>query len=113
MSEPSTEQFTLSFYVPPSSLEACKEAIFGAGAGAYPGGKYAQACFVTRGTGQFMPEEGATPNIGTVGKVETLEEMKVETICVGRDVMTKAVDALKKSHPYEQVAYAVVKHEIV
>ena len=98
------EQFTLSFYVPPSSLEACKEAVFRAGAGCYPGGKYTQACFVTKGTGQFLPNEGASPNIGAVGKVETLEEIKVESICVGRDVMVKAVEELKKAHPYEEVS---------
>jgi hypothetical protein len=100
---PEPEQFTLSFYVPPSSLEACKEAIFRAGAGSYPGGKYTRTCFVTRGTGQFLPNEGARPNIGSVGKVETLEEMKVESICVGRNVVVKAVEELKKAHPYEVV----------
>lgn len=112
-SSPEKEQFTLSFYVPLSSLEACKEAIFSVGAGSYPGGKYSQACFVTPGTGQFKPMEGANPKIGNVGMVETLEEMKVESICVGRDVMTKAVEALEKAHPYEQVAYAVFKHESI
>jgi hypothetical protein len=106
MSASSTEeeQFTLSFYVPPSSLEGCKEAIFRAGAGRYAGGKYTQACFVTKGMGQFLPTEGASPNIGVVGKVETLDEIKVESICVGRDVMVKAVEELKKAHPYEEVS---------
>jgi len=107
------EQFTLSFYVPSSSLEACKEAVFSAGAGSYSGGKYTQACFVTKGTGQFLPNEGANPNIGDVGKIETLEEIKVETICVGRDVMTKAVEALRRAHPYEEVALQVFKMEAV
>lgn len=107
------EQFTLSFYVPPASLEACKEAIFSAGAGCYPGGKYTKACFVTKGTGQFLPNEGANPNIGSVGNVEKLEEIKVESICVGRNVMLKAVEELKKAHPYEEIAYQVFKMEVV
>lgn len=98
------EQFTLSFYVTPLSLQVCKEAIFRAGAGSYPGGRYTRTCFVTRGIGQFLPNEGASPNIGSVGKVETLEEMKVESICVGRDVMVRAVAELKKAHPYEEVS---------
>ena len=59
---------------------------------------------MTKGTGQFLPNEGASPNIGAVGKVETLEEIKVESICVGRDVMVKAVEELKKAHPYEEVS---------
>ena len=105
--EDSEEKFTLSFYVPPSSLEACKSAIFAAGAGCYPGGKYTQACFVTQGTGQFLPMQGANPNIGSVGRVETVEEVKVECICVGRQVMRRAVEELVKTHPYEEVSLSV------
>jgi hypothetical protein len=100
----SEEKFTLTFYVPPSSLEVCKTAIFAAGAGCYPGGKYSQACFVTKGTGQFLPSEGARPNIGVVGRVETVEEVKVECICVGRQVMRRAVEELVRVHPYEEVS---------
>jgi hypothetical protein len=100
----SEEKFTLTFYVPPSSLEVCKTAIFAAGAGRYPGGKYSQACFVTKGTGQFLPMQGASPNIGMVGVVETVEECKVECICVGRGVMRRAVEELVKTHPYEEVS---------
>lgn len=105
MSDISTaeEQYMLSFYVPPSSLEACKEAIFRAGAGNHPGGLYTRVCFVTKGTGQFLPNEGASPNIGCVGKLEMLVEMKVESICVGKDVMLQAVEELKRAHPYKVV----------
>ena len=34
--------------------------------------------------------------IGKVGELEEVEELRVETICVGRDVAVKAVEALKK-----------------
>lgn len=68
-------------------------------------------CFETPGTAQFVPGEGAVPNIGTVGKLERVEEMRVEVLCVGRDVMEGAVGALKKAHPYEEVAYEVYKLE--
>lgn len=34
--------------------------------------------------------------IGKVGDLEHVEEMRVETLCVGRDVAEKAVEALKK-----------------
>ncbi len=69
--------------------------------------------FESRGTGQFLPGEGAVPNIGAVGKLERVEEMRVEVLCVGRDVMVGAVGALKKAHPYEEVAYEVYKLEDV
>ena len=106
-------RYKLIFYVPYPSLSLCKSAIFAAGAGSYPGGKYTQTCFEIPGTGQFLPNNSAKPNIGEVGKLERVEEMRVETICVGRDVVEKAVDALKKAHPYEEVAYEVYRMEDV
>ena len=66
------------------------------GAGAYPGGKYSMVCFESPGTGQFMPGDGAQPNVGAVGKLEKVDEMRVEVLCVGRDIMVGAVDSLKR-----------------
>jgi hypothetical protein len=90
-------KFKLVFHVPPSALTACKEAIFAAGAGRYPGkGNYTECCFVTMGTGQFRPGDTANPHIGSLGKLEEVQEARVETLCVGEDVARKAVEALKK-----------------
>lgn len=66
------------------------------GAGSYPGGKYSMVCFEIPGIGQFLPGEGASPNIGAVGKVERVPETRVEVLCVGKDVMTGAVESLKR-----------------
>jgi hypothetical protein len=88
------QRFKLVFFVPTTALEATKTAIFAAGAGRYP--NYAECCFQTPGTGQFRPVDAAKPNIGEVGKLEQVEEYRVETICNGRDVVVKAVEALKK-----------------
>lgn len=95
MSLPS--RFKLVFFVPASALAATKSAIFAAGAGRFPGpGGYTEACWQTVGTGQFRPGQNANPNIGSVGELETVEELRVEALCVGKDVAQKAVDALKK-----------------
>ena len=48
------------------------------------------------GIGQFRPGDTANPNIGSVGILEEVKELRVETLCVGEDVAKKAVDALKK-----------------
>ncbi|KAL4802575.1 hypothetical protein BDV18DRAFT_146930 [Aspergillus unguis] len=89
-------KYTLTFHVPPSSLESVKRAIFAAGAGRYPGpGNYTECCFTTTGTGQFRPGDTANPNIGTVGALEKVEEVKVETLVVGAETVKKAVEALK------------------
>ena len=50
----------------------------------------------SRGTSQFVPCEGAHPNIGTVGELTKQEEIRVEVLCVGREIMLGAVDALKR-----------------
>ncbi|KAF2433803.1 structural toxin protein RtxA [Tothia fuscella] len=105
-------RYKLIFRVPPSALSKCKEAIFAAGAGRYPGaGQYTEVCFQTTGTGQFRPGDSANPNIGKVGVLESVEEVMVETLCVGKDVAMKAVEALKAAHPYEEVGYEVLKLE--
>ncbi|KAH8714834.1 structural toxin protein RtxA [Phaeosphaeriaceae sp. PMI808] len=106
------QRFKLVFYVPPTALNTCKTAIFDAGAGRYLSlDKYTECAFVSKGIGQFRPGDSADPHIGNIGELEYVEEMKVETICVGRDVAVKAVEALKKAHPYEEVAYEVYKIE--
>ena len=106
-------RYKLVFTVPHDHKEACKDALFAAGAGQWPNGKYSRVCFEIPGKGQFMPMGGAVPNIGDVGKLEFVEEMRIEMICVGEDVMKKAVGELKKAHPYEEPAYDVYKMEDV
>lgn len=113
MSSLSTDRYKLIFFVPHADLEKCKEAVFATGAGTFPGGKYTKVCFQTPGRGQFLPTAAAKPAIGSVGALETVEEMKVEVLCVGREVMIQAVQALVEAHPYEQVAYDVLKMEDV
>jgi hypothetical protein len=95
MSLPS--RFKLVFLVPTSALAATKAAIFAAGAGRYPGpGGYTECCWQVVGKGQFRPGQYANPNIGSVGELESVEEVRVETLCVGKDVAQKAVIALKR-----------------
>lgn len=108
-----SDRYKLVFFVPTESAEACKEAIFATGAGSFPGGKYTKCCFQTRGTGQFLPNEGANPAIGAVGAVERCEELKVEVMCIGRETVRDAVQELLKAHPYEEVAYEVYRMEDV
>jgi hypothetical protein len=113
MPSPPTPRYKLVFTVPHPHVEACKEALFAAGAGTWPNGKYSKVCFEIPGTGQFMPMEGAVPNIGDVGKLEKVQEMRVEMICVGEKVMREAVKELNRVHPYEEVAYEVYRMEDV
>ncbi|KAI1144524.1 GTP cyclohydrolase 1 type 2/Nif3 [Hypoxylon sp. FL0543] len=112
MASAAVKSFTLIFYAPPAAVQACKAAIFAAGAGRYPGpGNYTECCWSTAGTGQFRPGDAANPHIGTAGALEETPEVRVETLCVGEDTVKGAVAALKKAHPYEEPAYHVIKLE--
>ena len=100
--------YKLTFYVPTQSKEPVKDALFAAGAGRI--GSYGNCCFEIEGRGQFLPLEGSRPAIGEHGRVETVRETRVELLC-GEAFIEGAVAALKESHPYESVAYDVVRIE--
>ena len=90
-------RYILVFYAPPAAVQACKTAIFKAGAGRYPGlGNYTECAFTTTGTGQFRPGDSAKPHIGKVGDLEETPEVRVETLCLNEKVARAAVEALRK-----------------
>lgn len=98
-----TEQLSkLVVFVPKSHHEQVLEAILGAGAGFI--GDYSHCSFNSEGYGTFMPHEGSSPFIGKQGKLEKVEEMRIETI-VPQGIRSKVVQAMLKAHPYEEVAY--------
>lgn len=100
--------FKLSVYIPAEHLESVKEALFAAGAGKI--GDYDSCCWQSPGQGQFRPLDGSQPYIGQQGKVESVEEYKVEMV-VDDTLITSVIGALKRSHPYEEPAYDVWRLE--
>lgn len=96
--------YKINFYVPVTHLETVKAALFAAGAGRI--GDYDNCCWQTKGVGQFRALAGSAPYIGQQGKVEQVEEYKVELVC-GEENLEQAVAALKQAHPYEEPAYEV------
>ena len=92
----------LEVYVPAMHAEALKTALFTAGAGKI--GNYDCCCYQTSGTGQFRPLEGSRAFIGECGKVEKVEEIKIELLCPAEKI-TEIITALKKAHPYETPAF--------
>ncbi|MBW5290436.1 MAG: hypothetical protein Rsou_0814 [Candidatus Ruthia sp. Asou_11_S2] len=100
--------FQISFYVPETKLELVKNAMFEAGAGRF--NDYENCAWQTIGMGQFKPIKNANPAIGCLDKLETVKEYKVEMICASNH-LSSVISAMKSAHPYEQVAYAVIKME--
>lgn len=102
--------YKLNFFVPHSDKERVKEALFNIGVGRYA--NYEYCSFETLGHGQFKPINSANPYIGELNKIEIVEEYKVEMICKD-ELIKKAVELLKATHPYEEVAYEVFRMEEV
>ncbi len=98
----------LIVYVPLTHATIVREAIGKAGGGKL--GKYSFCSFSTRGIGRFKPEAGAQPHIGKVGKLEEVDEERIEVTC-DRALVPDIIAAIKKVHPYEEVALDVYKLE--
>jgi len=101
--------YKLSFFVPSSHKEAVKEALFEVGAGRYA--HYDKCSWEVLGEGQFRALQGANPFLGEIEKIEKVQEYKVEMIC-NDEIIQRAVARLKEVHPYEEVAYDVIRLEI-
>jgi dinuclear metal center YbgI/SA1388 family protein len=92
-------------FVPPANAEAVRAAVFAAGAGRI--GDYSQCSWSVTGTGQFLPEDGAAPAIGSVGAVEQVVEDRVEVVAPAR-VRREVLSAMRAAHPYEEPAFDIV-----
>ena len=96
----------LFFYVPVKDAEKVKNAMFKAGAGKI--GNYDYCSFDIKGIGQFRPLPGSHPSVGAEGKIEQVEELKVEMVLEDQ-VLDQVIKALKANHPYETPAYYAIK----
>ena len=100
--------YKIELYVPESHLAMVKTAMFEAGAGRV--GNYDCCAWQTRGEGQFRPLDGSTPFLGNQGQIETVIEHKLEMVCEGQ-CLEAVIAALKRAHPYEEVAHTVIRTE--
>ncbi len=93
-------------FVPSDSCTKVTDALFAAGAGEI--GKYKECSFQVEGIGSFLPSEESNPIIGTSGKVESVNEKRIEVI-LPYHLQSTIVRALKEAHPYEEVAYFITQ----
>jgi dinuclear metal center YbgI/SA1388 family protein len=91
-------------FVPAADAQALREAMFAAGAGHI--GDYSHCSWSVSGTGQFLPHDGASPAIGTVGNIEKVSEDRVEMVAPSR-LRAHVLAALRNAHPYEEPAFDV------
>ena len=92
----------LCVFVPAEYAENLKNGLFEAGAGSI--GNYDNCAFETKGRGSYRPLEKSNPFHGEIGKTEYVDEIRLEVIYPQH--LSKAVfKALRKHHPYEEIAY--------
>ena len=92
----------VAVYVPTANADAVAEAMFTAGAGHI--GKYSHCSFRAPGMGTFLGGPDANPAVGVKGRLERVEEVRLETI-VPHKRLTGVVAALREAHPYEEPAF--------
>jgi dinuclear metal center YbgI/SA1388 family protein len=89
-------------FIPSEQAGPVLEALYGAGAGQI--GNYNNCSFTLEGTGTFKPNESANPHIGKALTQEFVKETRAEVIFPAH-AEARVMEALRKAHPYEEVAY--------
>ncbi len=91
-------------FCPIKEADSVREAMFDAGAGVI--GNYDKASFNLEGTGTFRGNESSNPHVGEKGTMHKETECRIEVIYeISKE--TSILKAMKKSHPYEEVAYDI------
>jgi dinuclear metal center YbgI/SA1388 family protein len=91
-------------YVPGENADAVREAVFEAGAGHV--GAYSHCSWSVSGIGQFLPHDGASPAVGSVGSVERVSEDRFEVVAPAR-ARGAVLAAMRAAHPYEEPAFDI------
>jgi dinuclear metal center YbgI/SA1388 family protein len=97
-------QLKVITFVPAYAVQVVREAMVAAGAGGI--GAYTHCSFESPGHGTFLGGEGTRPAVGRRGRLERVEEVRLEMAC-GRRERASVVQAVRRAHPYEEPAIEV------
>ncbi len=100
---PST-QYKLVTFVPEQNVENLLNKLSEAGAGVI--GNYTHCSYQLKGFGTFFGQENTNPAIGEKGKLEKVEEIRLEMIFEKWN-LNKILKTLLTNHPYEEPAYDI------
>jgi len=98
----------LATFVPTAAADAVRAALFAAGAGHI--GNYSSCSFNTQGVGTFLGDASSNPHVGERGQLHKEAEEKIEVVFLEQQ-QNAIMQALLSSHPYEEVAFDMVKLE--
>lgn len=99
-----SNQFKLIVFVPETHIEQVAQSVFEKGGGII--GEYTHCSFRTSGEGTFMGSEKSNPAVGSKQKYEKINEVKLEVL-IDSWKLNNVLFAVKKVHPYDEVAYDV------
>ena len=92
-------------YVPTGNAETVRKALYSVGAGSV--GEYSECSFTVSGKGTFKGSQNSNPVIGEKGISKVVVEERIEIIFPSY-MESLVISALKKAHPYEEVAFSVL-----
>ena len=98
------EAVKIVVFTPKSHSVAVRKAMGDAGAGRI--GLYSHCSFSLDGKGRYKSMKDAKPFIGKAGNFEEVEEEKIEYFCE-KKIAKKVIKAMKKAHPYQEVAFDI------
>lgn len=101
-----TNLYKIFVTCPESHTDFIIDAMAKSGAGEV--GIYTHCAFITKGTGNYLPNDGSSPYIGKVGVMSKEPEDKIEMICP-KEKLKKVLSAVKSVHPYETPTIDVVE----
>lgn len=94
----------IGVHTPESHAEAVRAAMTEAGAGAI--GDYDSCTFNVSGEGTFRAKPGAQPYVGQIDQLHREPEIRTESV-VPTYRVAAVVTAIRKVHPYEEIAYDI------
>ena len=94
------ELVKLVVFVPEENADEVRHVLGEAGAGQI--GEYSFRSYSIKGVGRFKPSDKANPHIGEAGKLEKVDEERIEVACE-KEQAGKIIETIKKVHPYEEV----------
>ncbi len=89
-------------FIPQQNAEQVIADLHAAGAGNI--GHYKSCSFRLTGQGAFIPTGDSRPYQGEINRLEKTDEVRVEVILPSH-LESQVLSALRKNHPYEEVAY--------
>lgn len=99
-------KYKVVVFVPAEKLEELTFTMAASGAGVI--GNYSVCSFSTKGTGTFLGGKRSNPAVGKKGRLETVEEVKLEMICDPAKLGT-VTGSVYNVHPYEEPAIEIYR----